>query len=70
MTVAGPDNAAYGTICSLPLSLISATVFSEAMWQKVAEVCHGVKSNSYRQKTIQISLDMRGLAKGANTRDS
>jgi hypothetical protein len=35
LLVAGPDNAGYGTIGSLTISLIAATVFSEAMWQKV-----------------------------------
>lgn len=34
-TVLGPNIAGYGTIFSLPCSLMASTVFSEALWQKV-----------------------------------
>ncbi|MEW5319668.1 MAG: hypothetical protein WDW38_010808 [Sanguina aurantia] len=34
-TPLGPNVAGYGTIFSLPCSLMAATVFSEALWQKV-----------------------------------
>ena len=32
----GANKLGYGSIFSLPVSLMSATIFSEAMWQKVS----------------------------------